>query len=357
MNLRHHLLLILLTLLAPLSAHAEQNYKIETIATGFDFPGCIEFLPNGDYLVTELVGNLRRISGNEVSEPIANVPAVFRMSQGGLFDVILDPDFSQNGHIYLSFAEGDIDDNGTKVVRAQLTDNGLTQVEEVFAATPRKNGPVHYGGRMAWSSEGHLLVTTGDGWNHREAVQDVNTHFGKVIELAFDETASPAFPEAPLVYSYGHRNPQGLAVAKDGTIILNEHGPRGGDEVNVIERGNNYGWPAITYGLDYNGAYVSPFTEHPTMEQPIHIWTPSIAPSGLAIYEGEMFPEWQGDLFVGALVDAEVRRLEMSDGQVVSEQAEFPEISDRVRDIRIAPDGAIFVLTDGNPGSILRIYR
>ena len=357
MKIKHVFLTAIITF-SSLSVHAEVSYKTEVIATGLDFPWCIEFLPNGDYLVTELVGNLRRISAGEVSEPIANVPPVFRMSQGGLFDVILDERFSENQKVYLSFADGDIDDNGTKVISATLGIDSLTNVEEVFSASPRKNGPVHYGGRMDWSNDGNLLITTGDGWNHREAVQDVQTHFGKVIEIAIGNSdRTPAFENAPLVYSYGHRNPQGLVVASDGTILLNEHGPRGGDEVNVVTRGSNYGWPAITYGLDYNGAYVSPFTEHPSMEQPIHIWTPSIAPSGLAIYEGDMFPEWRGDLFVGALVDAEVRRLEMENGEVVAEHTEFPEISDRVRDIRVAPDGSIFVLTDGNPGSIVRIYR
>ena len=357
MKIKHAFLALAITF-SSASTFAESTYKTEVIASGLDFPWCIEFLPNGDYLVTELVGNLRRISGGELSEPIANVPPVFRMSQGGLFDVILDQNFAENQKVYLSFADGDIDDNGTKVISATLGDDALDNIEEVFLASPRKNGPVHYGGRMDWSVEGNLLITTGDGWNHREAVQDVETQFGKVIEIAIGNTdLKPAFANAPLVYSYGHRNPQGLVVASDGTILLNEHGPRGGDEVNVISRGNNYGWPAITYGLDYNGAYVSPFTEHPGMEQPIHIWTPSIAPSGLAIYEADMFPEWQGDLFVGALVDAEVRRLEMEDGKVIAEHTEFPEIKERIRDIRVAPDGSIIVLTDGNPGSVIRVYR
>ncbi|NKB98066.1 MAG: PQQ-dependent sugar dehydrogenase [Pseudomonadales bacterium] len=336
---------------------AYSNYEIETVAEGLDFPWSVAFLPNGDLLVAELSGNVRRISNGTVGDPIANVPEVFRMSQGGLFDVLLDPEYETTQQIYLSYAEGDIDSNATTVIRARLVDNALTEVTEIYSASPRKYGPVHYGGRMDWSADGNLLLTTGDGFDFREKAQDVTEEFGKTILIQIGSGVIPPFPEAPLVLSYGHRNPQGLAVAEDGTIYQHEHGPSGGDEINIIEPGKNYGWPVVTYGMDYNGAYVSPFTEREGMTQPIHVWVPSIAPSGLIVYEGEMFPEWRGNLFIGALVDQEVRRLEMDGRTVTNETVEFPEISARIRDIREAPDGSIYVLTDGNPGSVLRVAR
>ncbi len=353
----HRKLLFSMILTWVIAQPVYSDYKIETVAEGLDFPWSVAFLPNGDLLVVELAGNLRRLSGGTVSAPIANIPPVFRMSQGGLFDILLDPDFSSNQQIYLSYAEGNIDSNATTVVRAKLVEDALEDVTEIFSARPRKYGPVHYGGRMAWSAGGNLLLTTGDGFDFREKAQDLTQHFGKTIQIQIANHIVAPYPEAPLVLSYGHRNPQGLAVAKDGTIYQHEHGPSGGDEINIIEPGKNYGWPIITYGMDYNGAYVSPFTERPGLAQPIHVWDPSIAPSGLIVYEGAMFPEWHGNLFVGALVDQEVRRLEMDGTTVTNEIVAFDEINARIRDIREAPDGSIYVLTDGNPGTVLRVTR
>lgn len=337
---------------------ATPNYKLTTVADGLDFPWCIAFLPNGDKLVTELTGNLLRISPDgTISEPIAGVPPVFRSGQGGLFDVLIDPDFASNEIIYLSFVAGDNDNNGTTVVRARLTNNALQDMQVIFSVAPKKYAPLHYGGRMAWHPDGSLLLTTGDGFDFREQAQNLASQLGKTIRMHKD--GSPAqgnlFENAPYVWTYGHRNPQGLAVSQNGTVYQHEHGPRGGDEVNVLAAGNNYGWPAITYGIDYNGAYVTPFTEHQGMEQPVHVWVPSIAPSGLMIYEGAMFPQWHGDLFIGALVDLEVRRLDMENGKVISEETLFAELDARIRDIRQAPDGSIYIITDGAAGSIVRV--
>jgi glucose/arabinose dehydrogenase len=200
---------------------------------------------------------------------------------------------------------------------------------------------------MAFLTDGTLLLTTGEGFDYREAAQDVSSGLGKVIRIKDDGSAAYGnpFAESPYVYSYGHRNPQGLAVSRSGRIWLHEHGPRGGDELNRIEAGVNYGWPAITYGLDYNGAIISPYTEWEGMAQPEHYWVPSIAPSGLAIYEGDLFPEWKGDLFVGALVNREVRRLDLVNGEVVAEETLFSELDDRIRDVRSGPDGALYILT------------
>ena len=329
-----------------------------TVAEDLDFPWSIAFLPNGDRLVTELSGQLRRISASgDLGPPISGVPAVYRASQGGLFDVLPDKNFSETSMIYLSYAAGDASANATTVARAKLSGNSLTNVEVIFSVAPKKYAPLHYGGRMIWMPDDTLLLTTGDGFDFREEAQNIDSQLGKTIRITKEGKPyqNAAFESSPYVWTYGHRNPQGLTIAADGTVYLHEHGPQGGDEVNVIQQGNNYGWPAITHGLDYNGAYVSPFKEYPGMEQPAHSWVPSIAPSGLMIYEGEQFPEWQGDLFVGALVDKEVRRLDLENGKIVGEYPLFSELDARIRDIRQAPDGSIYVLTDGNGGKVIQI--
>jgi len=351
--------LAFIILFALSSTAGEQTYRLETLAEDLNFPWSVDFLPNGDLLVAELEGTLRRISkDSSLSDPISGVPTVYRASQGGLFDVLLDKDFAANSTLYLSYAEGDSKENGTTVARATLTGNALTNVEVIFTANPLKYAPLHYGGRMAFTSDDLLLITTGDGFDFREHAQDLNSHLGKTIRINKD--GSPAqgnpFPEAPKVWTYGHRNPQGLAIALDGTVYLTEHGPKGGDELNVITKANNYGWPAITYGMDYNGAYVSPLTEYPGMQQPEHVWTPSIGPSGMAFYEGDKFPDWKNSLFVGALVNKEVRRLTVNNQQVTAEETVFAELDARIRDIRVGLDGLLYIITDGDPGAVVRVH-
>jgi len=348
-------LLILLAGLAPAAPAHAAAYRVETWVDGLEQPWSLAFLPDGSALVTELRGTLRRIAADGAAgAPLANVPPVYHAGQGGLFDVLPDPRFADNRRVYLSFAEGGADDNGTAVARARLGASGLENVAVIFRNYSRKDTPVHYGGRLAFLPDGSLLLTTGDGFDYREAAQDLASGLGKVLRMNTD--GSPAagnpFREAPYVYSYGHRNPQGLAVDPDGVVWLHEHGPRGGDEVNRIEPGVNYGWPAITYGVDYSGALISPYTEWPGMAQPAWQWTPSIAPSGLAIGTGERFPEWHGDLLVGALVAREVRLLELERGEPVRERRLFGEIDARVRDVRFGPDGAVYLLL---PDRIARV--
>lgn len=331
------------------------DYRLETWADGLDLPWSIAFLPDGGALVTELGGTLRQIDQDgQVSEPLRHVPGVYFAGQGGLFDVVLHPDFESNSLVYLTFAEGSRKDNGTAVARAKLVPGALENVEVIFRNYSRKDTAVHYGGRMVFLAGGDLLLTTGDGFDYREAAQDVNSGLGKVLRMRDD--GSPAagnpYPSAPYVYSYGHRNPQGLAVSADGTIWLHEHGPRGGDELNRIEAGANYGWPAITHGLDYSGAIISPYTAWEGMAQPEKHWTPSIAPSGLAVYSGQLFPQWNGDLFIGALVDQEVRHVRLEGGRVVGEEAVFSELDARIRDVRNGPDGALYILT---PDRVVRV--
>ena len=336
-------------------------YRLVTVAEGLDFPWCVAFLPDGAMLVTELGGALRRVSsGGGSGEPIAGVPAVHRAGQGGLFDVLLHPDFENNRTLFLSYAALPADDNATEVMRARLVEDALIDREVIFAVTPRKPTPVHYGGRMVFLADGTLVLTTGDGFDYREAAQDLADLMGKTVRIHADgsiPTDNPFVDRAdasPQVYSYGHRNPQGLALAPDGTLYLHEHGARGGDETNRVVAGANYGWPAVTHGVDYNGAYISPFKEAPGMVPPSHVWTPSIAPSGLAVYAGDRFPAWRGDLFVGALVDRDVRRLDLEDGGVVAEESLFGELDRRIRDVR-SHDGYLYIVEDGPDARIVRV--
>ena len=352
-------LLVALGLLSILSPPAEADYVIELIAEDLNFPWALEFLDDRELLVTELGGTLRHIDlERHINEPISGAPSVYRAGQGGLFDVLRHPDFIENKQIYLSYASGDEASNSTNVAKATWSKGGLTNLEVIFEATPPKYAALHYGGRLAWLPDKTLLLTTGDGFDFREKAQDRATHFGKTIRM--NENGNPVkdspYTENPYIYSYGHRNSQGLAVSAGGLIYQHEHGPKGGDEVNLIEQGKNYGWPAITHGLDYNGAYVSPFKEMHGMTQPLHIWTPSIAPSGLAIYEAELFPDWKGNLFVGSLNDKNVKRLVLKGNRViVREEAVFKEVGNRVRDVRVSPRGEIYIITDGEKGAIFRV--
>jgi glucose/arabinose dehydrogenase len=347
-NLRHLVAGAVTAVLGISTAALAQEYRLETWVNGLSLPWSIAFLPDDSALITELGGRLVRVdaAGGEIAE-ISNVPAVYFAGQGGLFDVLPHPDFSSNRYVYLSFAEGGPKNNGTAVARGKLVGDRLEDVGIIFRNFTRKDTPVHYGGRLAFMADGTLLLTTGDGFDYRESAQDVTSGLGKVLRMNDDGTpaAGNPFAESPYVYAYGLRNPQGLAVADSGVIWLHEHGPRGGDELNRIEAGVNYGWPAITYGKDYSGAVISPYTEWEGMAQPEYYWVPSIAPSGLALYEGNLFPGWKGDLFIGALVNKEVRRLDVSGGEVIAEEALFSELDARIRDVRNGPGETLYILT------------
>lgn len=360
-----------LTAVPALAAHGQPTLPpaadvgAETVATGLTWPWGLAFLPDGDMLVTERPGNLRRVAADgTVGEPLGGVPAVAYGGQGGLLDVLLHPDFAANGLVYLSYAHGTLNSNATRIARARLGDAGLEDLEVIFTVEPQKDTPQHYGGAMAWLPDGTLLLTTGDGFDHREQAQDPASMLGKTIRIAADGSIPADNPfvgrddAADAVWTWGHRNPQGLAVdPATGRVYQHEHGPRGGDELNLLEPGVNYGWPAATYGIDYSGAYVSPFQTLPGMRGPVTYWVPSIAPSGLAIYRGARHPDWDGDLFLGALVDREVRRLDMEDGAVVGQQSLLGELGERIRDVVLGPDGHLYALTDSAEGRILRIVR
>ena len=339
------------------------GYKIETLAEGLDFPWSIAFLPNGNFLVALRVGEVRRISATgEVGEPLTGLPDTYVASQGGYFDVMLDPDYASNQTIYLSFAHGTAAENGTRIIKGTLHDTAVENIQTLFTVSPLKDTPVHYGGKMIFLQDGTLMMTTGDGFQYREAAQDRFNLLGKIIRINKDGSVPSDNPYAdgsqgdPKVWSYGHRSPQGLVLDDaTGIVYMHEHGAQGGDELNAILPALNYGWPAVTKGVNYSGAYVSPLTSAPGIEEPLTYWVPSIAPSGLAIYDGAAFPQWQGDLFVGALVDQEVRHLKMESGKIVSEAPVFSEINARIRDVRVGPDGFLYILTDSDSGKVLRV--
>lgn len=342
---------------------ANAGYKIETVAEGLNYPWSIAFLPDGDYLVAMRAGEVRKVTrAGDVSEPLEGLPPSYVASQGGYFDVVLDPQFEMNQTIYLSFAHGSPDANATRIVKGTLTETSIENVETIFTAHPMKDTPVHYGGKMQFLEDGTLLLTTGDGFEYREAAQDTFSQLGKIIRINSDGSVPEDNPFAdgekgdPRVFSYGHRNAQGMVLDEStGTVYMHEHGAQGGDELNEVLPARNYGWPAVVKGINYSGAYVSPLKSAPGVEEPLTYWVPSIAPSGLAIYSGDAFPDWQGDLFVGALVDHEVRKLEMESGKVVGEEPIFTEIGERIRDIRCSPDGFLYILTDSDSGKVLRV--
>lgn len=343
---------------AILCSHAAQaDIEIQTIAEGFDTPWSIAELPNSQgLLVTERPGGLHRVSNSGEIQSIGGVPAVFAKRQGGLFDVVLHPNFEANNTIFLAYAAGSEESNRTTVARARLTNNELTDVEVIFEVTPNKKGGGHFGGRMAFLADGTLLLSVGEGYSLREDAQKKESQLGKLLRMTEtgEAPADNPFSDAPYVFSYGHRNPQGLIVdAPTQTIWMTEHGPKGGDELNKITAGKNYGWPAITYGVDYSGAIISPFTEAPGMEQPVTYWVPSIATSGLALYTSDAMPDLKGKLLVGGLKAKKVVAVDVSSDEAsVSEP--FPEIEGRIRDVRALTDGSIAVI-DEAAGKVIRI--
>ncbi len=339
-----------------------EDYTISVVADSLDHPWSLAFLPDGRLLVTERSGQLRIIDKGKVSTPVAGVPAVFAESQGGLFDVVLHPDYETNGWLYLSYAHGTDNANATRLARARLVGDSLDDVTVLFTATPFKNTSVHYGGRMAFLPDKTLLLAIGDGFDYREQAQRNDSHLGTLVRLKDDGSVpadNPFIDDAtalPEIWSFGHRNPQAIVVLPDtGLILSHEHGPAGGDEVNRMEPGLNYGWPIATYGDDYSGAAISPFTHYPGTQQPVVHWTPSIAPAGMAIGRGDAFPSLRGDWLVAALKAREVRRVHVNENQTLTQQSLFTELGVRMRDIRVASDGTLYLLTDSSDGKVLHV--
>jgi glucose/arabinose dehydrogenase len=339
------------------------GYKVVEIAKGLDHPYSLAFLPDGAVLVTERAGRLRLIRDGQLqAQPIGGVPPVHTGGQAGLFDVVLHPKFAENNLVYLTYAHGTPSANATRVARARFDGATLQDLKVIFEAVPLKDTSNHYGGKLAFLSDGIFALTVGDGFEYREEAQNVRNHLGKVVRLN-DDGSAPADNPFSIDgarrenWSYGHRNQQGLAFdAERGVLWEHEHGPQGGDELNIIESQYNYGWPVITYGRDYTGAYVSPYTRRQGMQQPVLQWTPSIAPSGLAVYRGDKFPAWNGDLFVGALAHKHLRRIDLDERGAVEGQEELlKELNERIRDVRTSPDGYLYVTTDDAAGRVLKL--
>ncbi len=347
-----------------LPVYANQPMQVQTVATDLDFPWSLAFLPDGGYLITERTGHLVTLSseGTLLSRSTVALPNLFVAAQGGLLDIKLAADFAQSGRLFLSYSCGNLNANSTCLASAQLVDGELTAIRPLFHAKPDRRGAAHYGGRIALLPDQTLLLTLGDGFDYREQAQNKASHLGKIVRLTEDGAVPPDNPfayeagVAAEIFTLGHRNVQGIFYDEvSAQIYSHEHGPKGGDELNLITAGNNYGWPVATYGVDYTGARVSPFTEFAGMQAPLHVWTPSIAPAGMTLYRGELFPQWQGNIFVSALAGKALHRLALQNDKVVAEEVLLKELDSRIRDVRTGPDGAIYLLTDSAKGQLLRL--
>lgn len=341
-----------------------KGWTMTTLIEGLEHPWAVAFLPGaaGDMLITERPGRLRIVRGGKLDPvPVHGVPNVLAQRQGGLLDVALHPDFENNKLVYLSFSHGKPDANHTRIVRGTFDGESLRDVQVIFDATPEKGGGFHFGCRMLFLPDGSLLLSVGDGFNRRNDAQSVGSHLGKLLRIKDDGATATGNPfhargdALPEVWSIGHRNIQGLAMDRaSGRIWATEHGPKGGDELNLVEPGKNYGWPEATYGREYHGPRVSEHTRLDGMEDPQVVWTPCIAPSGLVFYTGELFPQWKGDLFAGGLILEQVRRIDLDDqGKVIGQ--ETLSIGHRVRDVRQGPDGALYLVTDEEKGRLIKI--
>ncbi len=350
--------------LAPASAPAagQKAYRAVTVAQGFVHPWGMAFLPDGRMLVTERRGRLRIVTASgQISKPVSGLPNIAAIGQGGLLDVALHPDFKTNALIYFSFAEPGPGGQGTAVARARLEGLSLLDVTIIFRQQPKLSGGFHFGSRLVFARDGTLYISMGDRGRMGQA-QNRRNHQGTIARVN-DDGSIPRdnpfinHPDAlPEIYTYGNRNVQGMALNPwTGIVWAQEHGPKGGDEVNILKAGANYGWPVITYGIDYDGSIISDLTHKKNMEQPVLHWTPSIAPSGMAFYDGKRFPQWRGDLFVGALKDRHLRRIDLDGDKVVGQEILLEELGERIRDVRSGPDGYLWVLTDSPRGKLIRI--
>lgn len=359
------LLLLFTSHFAVLAAPLFPAYQIETVASELNFPWSLAFMPDGELLVTERTGQLLKISEGKPPKTILGLPEdIYVNGQGGLLEVVLHPNFRRNGWVYLSYASGNKENNALKVIRGKLVDNQLTQTQILITVSPTKSTPVHYAGRIAFLPDNSLLITSGDGFDYREQAQRLDSLMGKVLRINDDGSVpsnNPFLSDKPnalrnYVFSYGHRNHQGIVYDSSRQVIFsNEHGPDGGDELNIIQAGVNYGWPVITHGKDYIGGRISPFTEYPNMQQPFIDWTPSIAPSGMAVHGGEQFKSLNGDLLISVLKFKEVRWVQMDGLKVTGQLSLFKELDQRIRDVRVHPDGSIYILTDSAQGKVLRV--
>ena len=357
------------TLAAPSIARAQEilksskaNYRLVTLARGLEHPWSIAFLPDGRILVTERPGRLRVFANGRLERaPLGGVPKVYARGQGGLLDVCLHPQFARNRVLYLSYSGEGPGGATTHVARAELGDGALRSVTTIFKALPDAGGSLHFGSRIAFDRAGLMYVTTGER-NQRDRAQDLSALNGKVVRLKDDGSVPSDNPFVgqpnvrPEIFTWGHRNPQGLAMHPEtGRMWECEHGPRGGDELNFLKAGANYGWPRTTHGIDYSGAIISPHKSLPGMEDPLRIWVPSISPCGLCFYTGDRFPGWKGSVFTGALSNDALFRIELDGERYRGEERLLVDRLPSIRDVRQGPDGLLYLVTRADDAGLFRI--
>jgi glucose/arabinose dehydrogenase len=351
-------------ILATSLSHA-QDLRAEPVASGLEHPWAVAFLPDGRFLVTERPGRIRVVDKDgTIGKPVAGVPPVVAAGQGGLLDLVLDSGFAANRQLFFCFSEPALIGNGTALARARLSqDNSrLEDVKVIFSQKPKVSSTLHFGCRIVEARDATLFLTLGERFSRKEAAQTLDNHLGKVVRLTKDGAAAADNPfqgragALPEIWSYGHRNSQGAVLAPDGSFWMHEHGPQGGDEINLPQPGRNYGWPVITYGENYGGGKIGEgLTSKAGMEPPLHYWVPSIAPSGMAFLTSDRYgPAMKGNLFIGSLKFGYLARLELADGKVVREHKLLDGIG-RVRDVRQGPDGLLYLLTDSAQGKLLRL--
>ncbi|MEQ1950017.1 PQQ-dependent sugar dehydrogenase [Mesorhizobium sp. CN2-181] len=343
-----------------------QDVDADVIADGLRNPWGLDFLPDGGAVVTERPGQMRLLVDGRLSDPINGVPKVAARGQGGLLDIAISPRFTEDSLVFFSFSEPGSGGAGTAVARAKLVRDGgdarLEDVTTIFSMNRKTGTTRHFGSRLVFSPDGTLFITTGDRGDGKRA-QNMRDHAGAVIRINTDGTVPADNPKPegwlPELWSKGHRNIQGAAIdPATGTLLTVEHGAKGGDEINRPEAGKNYGWPVISYGMDYSGDKIGVGTEAPGYEQPLHYWDPSIAPSGMAVYDGGMFSEWKGDLLIGSLKFAYLAHLDRDASGGIGEETRLVEDEfGRIRDVNVAPDGSIWLLTDQRQGAIVRLSR
>lgn len=350
------------SVLAYEASSQDHAYRAVIVGKGLEQPWGLVFLPDGRMLVTERPGRMRIVSsGGKLSPPLKGLPEIAARGQGGLLDVALHPGFASNKLVYFSFSEPGKGGAGTSVARGRLSADGLSAVQIIFRQRPKVKSRYHFGSRLVFLPDGTLLISLGER-GHMKHAQQLNNHHGTIVRVKDDGTIPDDNPfvgragALPEIYTYGNRNVQGMIFnSQTGTVWAHEHGPKGGDELNIIKAGTNYGWPAITYGIDYSGAVISDKTHAPGMAQPVIHWTPSIAPSGMALYTGGKFPKWRGNLFVGALKFRQLRRLVIKGEKVTHQEVLLEEFGKRIRDVRSGPDGYLYLLTGEDDGELIRL--
>jgi glucose/arabinose dehydrogenase len=348
---------------SPTPAPMDGALRAETIVKGLEHPWALAFLPDRRMLVTERPGRLRIVERDgRVSEPLSGVPKVYASGQGGLLDVAISPNFASDRLIYLSFSEPGEGGAGTAVARGRLGESGLDKTEVIWRQEPKTGGRNHFGSRLVFRPDGTLFVTLGDRFSEREKAQDLSVTLGKIVRINPDGTAPRDNPfvgrsgAKPEIWSYGHRNVQAADLnPQTGELWTAEHGARGGDELNRVEARKNYGWPIITYGLDYTGFRIGEGTAKRGMEQPVYYWDPVIAPSGMTFYTGDVFQQWKGNILIGSLTPGALVRLVMKGNTVAREERYLADLRERIRDVQQGPDGLVYLVTDRSNGRVIRV--